>query len=339
MSSAIPMTPRRRLAITVVVMAATFIQVLDTTIANVALPHMQATLGAAPDQASWILTSYIIASAVATPLTGWLETRIGRHLLFMISIGGFTLASMLCGVSTSLTMMVAARILQGAFGAFLSPLSQAVVLDIYPASQRARALTIWSMGIMVGPIMGPLLGGWLTESYNWRWVFFINVPVGILTLAGAYLLIPRVRLPGSRFDMIGFGLLAVGLCAAQLMLDRGTQQDWFHSTEIIIEAGLVIGAAWMLARNLQISHNDLASTLDTQRFPLADAGIFERLGIQTQTALAMMDVEVNRQAMMIAYLDDFWLMAVLTLAMIPLVYFLNPMKQLSPEKTPSAVLE
>ena len=173
MSDAAPnplsMSPQRRLAITVVMMAATFIQVLDSTIANVALPHMQATLGAAPDQVTWILTSYIIASAVATPLTGWFEARIGRFQLLMASIAGFTIASMLCGAATSLQMMVVSRLLQGAFGAFLGPLSQAVLLDIYPTEQRARAITIWSMGVMLGPIIGPLLGGWLTDNYNWRW--------------------------------------------------------------------------------------------------------------------------------------------------------------------------
>jgi DHA2 family multidrug resistance protein len=492
------MPPGRRLALTIVIMAATLIQVLDSTIANVALPHMQASLGAAPDTITWVLTSYIVAAAIATPLTGWLETRLGRRNLMAIAVGGFTVASMLCGLSASLTMMVAARLAQGIFGAFISPLSQAIMLDIFPERERPKAMSIWGMGVMIGPVLGPVLGGVLTDAYSWRWVFFINVPIGIFALVGIFALMDETKRPRVPFDAIGFSLLALGLGAMQLALDRGTQLDWLASEEIILEIGISIGMLWMfavhtatvrdplmpralfkdrnfvvanlffmismgvlvataalvppmlqtlfnyntthaglmimprgfsmmasmfvvgrltnrvdtrllvafglfligsaqwmmtgfslqmdehpviitgliqgfgfgfvmipmnllafatlppevrtnataawalsrniggsimiamftalVARNLQVSHSDLTGELSMIRFPFLQGGLTEQFGFQNQNALVMIDLEVNRQAMMVSYIDSFWLMSVMAYALIPLTLLLRVQK-------------
>ncbi len=236
--------PNRGL-ITVAIMLATIMQVLDTTIANVALPNMQGSLNAAQDTITWVLTSYIVAAAIATPLTGWVSDRIGRKRLFLICITGFTLASMLCGIATSLEEMVLFRIAQGAFGAGLVPLSQAVLLDINPREKHGQAMAIWGAGIMVGPIVGPTLGGWLTDSFNWRWAFYVNVPVGFVALIGVLVFLPETKLRERRFDLIGFALLSLAIGALQMMLDRGEQLDWFSSTEILVETGLMAAALWM----------------------------------------------------------------------------------------------
>ncbi|MGQ3031437.1 MAG: DHA2 family efflux MFS transporter permease subunit, partial [Ferrovibrionaceae bacterium] len=237
---------RHRGAITVSIMLATIMQALDTTIANVALPHMQGSLGAAQDQVSWVLTSYIVAAAIATPLTGWLTGRLGRKRLFMVSVTGFTIASMLCGLAQSLEQMVVYRLLQGLFGAALVPLSQAVLLDINPRENHCKAMAIWGAGIMVGPILGPSLGGWLTDNFDWRWVFYINLPVGILALGGIAAFVAETpRKLDQYFDMLGFTLLAVAIGAFQMMLDRGQHKDWFGSPEIVIEAALAGGAFYM----------------------------------------------------------------------------------------------
>ncbi|MCA3255053.1 MAG: DHA2 family efflux MFS transporter permease subunit, partial [Alphaproteobacteria bacterium] len=218
--------------VTVSVMLATIMQVLDSTIANVALPHMQASLGAARDTITWVLTSYIVASAVALPITGWLSDRIGRRRLFLWAIGGFVVTSMLCGIAQNLTQMVAFRVLQGIAGAFLVPLSQAAMLDVYPKERHPQAMALWGMGIMLGPIMGPVLGGWLTENFDWRWVFYVNLPVGILAFAGVAASLDESPTTERKLDMIGFGLLAIGVTALQLMLDRGERLDWFGSPEV-----------------------------------------------------------------------------------------------------------
>jgi DHA2 family multidrug resistance protein len=235
----------RRGLITVSIMLATIMQVLDTTIANVALPNMQGSLNAAQDTITWVLTSYIVAAAIATPLTGWVSDRIGRKRLFLISIAGFTLASMLCGMATSLGEMVAFRVLQGAFGAALVPLSQSVLLDINPREKHGQAMAIWGAGIMVGPIVGPTLGGWLTESFDWRWTFYVNVPVGLLAFLGVLAFMPETKLRERRFDLIGFALLALFVGALQMMLDRGEQLDWFSSTEVLLELALAVAGLWM----------------------------------------------------------------------------------------------
>jgi DHA2 family multidrug resistance protein len=225
--------------VTVSVMAATMMQTLDSTIANVALPHMQGALAATSDQISWVLTSYMIAAAIAMTPTGWLADRLGRKRLFMISVGGFAVASMLCGMAMTLPEMVLFRLLQGLFGAALVPLSQTVLLDTYPPEQHSSAMALWGMGVTLGPILGPTLGGWLTEIYNWRWVFFINIPIGILTFIGLGASLPADDgTRRSKLDVAGFVLLSIALLTLQLMLDRGETKDWFESREIVIEAGI-----------------------------------------------------------------------------------------------------
>ncbi|MBU3740487.1 MAG: DHA2 family efflux MFS transporter permease subunit, partial [Rhodoferax sp.] len=228
------------------VMLATIMQAIDTTIANVALPHMQGSLGGTQDQISWVLTSYIVAAAICMPLTGLLTARLGRKRVFMAAVAGFTLASMLCGAAQNLTQIVLFRLLQGVFGACLVPLSQAVMLDSYPPERRASAMALWGMGVMIGPIVGPMLGGWLTESYNWRWVFYINLPLGLLAWFGMAAYLHETPLdPSRRFDLFGFSLLALALGALQLMLDRGHSLGWFDSAEVVTEA-LVAGLAGYL---------------------------------------------------------------------------------------------
>lgn len=484
--------------LTLAVMGATIIQILDSTIANVAIPHMQTSLGATMDTITWVLTSYIVASAVAIPITGWLSDRFGSRNLFLASVGGFILASMLCGIATSLNEMVAFRIFQGVCAAFIGPLSQTIMLDINKPSEAPRAMAIWGMGIMIGPIMGPMIGGWLTENYNWRWVFYINLPIGIPTFAILWWLLPSRPINRRQLDLFGFSMLAIGLATLQLLLDRGQQEDWLQSWEIIIELLVVLAALWiftvhqmttkrpmferllitdrnffislnmmlfvgammfgvfallpplmqrlygytvfdtgmllaprgmgillamfvasritgkvdarmiifvgflmtaasmwimtrwslemdwhwivytglfqgfgmgfvfiplngvafstlpmrmrtdgsallylfrslggsfgisimttMLARNMQISHSDLASHVTSSSLPTIDPSSADRLGPLGEAALQLMDLEINRQAAMIAYLDDFKLMMILLIAISPLIFFLKPGK-------------
>jgi MFS transporter, DHA2 family, multidrug resistance protein len=236
--------PLNRPMITLSIMLATIMQTLDSTIANVALPHMQGTLSASQDQIAWVLTAYIIASAIATPVTGWLCDRFGQKNIFMASITGFTVASALCGMSNSLGQIVAARLLQGVFGAALVPLAQVVLMQINPREKQGQAMAVWGMGVMVGPILGPTLGGWLTDSYNWRWVFFINVPIGMIAFYGMWRYIrPDPGGRHTRFDFFGFATLSLALGSLQLLLDRGQQNDWFSSTEAWIEAIVALVAA------------------------------------------------------------------------------------------------
>jgi DHA2 family multidrug resistance protein len=224
-------------AITVSIMLATFMQGVDTTIANVALPHMQGSFSAAQDQIAWVVTSYIVAAAIMTPLTGWLAGRFGIKYVFFISVAGFTLASALCGVATSLAQIVIYRLLQGVCGAALVPLSQSVLLQINPPHRHAHAMSVWGMGVILGPIIGPALGGWLTDQYNWRWVFFINLPFGVLASLGILIFIHETRhAHREAFDFFGFASLSLAIGALQMMLDRGELKDWFGSTEIWVEA-------------------------------------------------------------------------------------------------------
>jgi DHA2 family multidrug resistance protein len=244
MSTAAPGThnfPHRGM-ITLSVMLATIMQALDTTIANVALPHMQGSLQASQDQITWVLTSYIVASAIALPITGWLCTQWGRRKVFIVSVIGFTVASALCGLATSLVGIVAARLLQGVFGAALVPLSQAVLLDINPPEKVGSAMAVWGAGIMVGPILGPMMGGWLTENFDWRWVFFINLPVGLFALWGIVRYMPESRPKSERLDVFGFVALSVAIGALQMLLDRGELLDWFDSLEIQLEAAVAVAA-------------------------------------------------------------------------------------------------
>jgi MFS transporter, DHA2 family, multidrug resistance protein len=232
-----PTTAVERRMITLSIMLATVIQAIDGTIANVALPHMQGNLSASQDQITWVLTSYIVAAGIATPLSGWLTDRFGMKRVFLVSIAGFTVASVLCGIAGSLTEIVLARLLQGLFGAALVPLSQAVLLDINPPEKHGSAMAVWGVGVMIGPIIGPALGGWLTESWSWRWCFFINVPVGAMALYGIGRYI-KAKPPARRvrFDMFGFITLSIAIGALQLLLDRGQENDWFASWETWAEA-------------------------------------------------------------------------------------------------------
>jgi DHA2 family multidrug resistance protein len=470
-------------------------QVLDTTIANVALPHMQASLSATRETINWVLTSYIVASAIAIPITGWLADKVGRKPLFIWSVIAFTAASLLCAVAQSLTEMVMFRAIQGVAGAFIVPLAQATLFDINPREKHGSAMALFGAGVMIGPIMGPVLGGWLTDSYDWRWVFLINLPVGAFAAILMARYMPRIPKVSRHFDMFGFFMLAVGLAALQMMLDRGEQLDWFSSWEIRIELGLAIAGFWMffvhmvtarqpifdramfadrnfsaglmfmgvmgmmmfaglallppllqtllgysvlqsgfltaprgigtlvsmivvgrltnkvdarllvlagllilsfslwqmsgfslemdrrpvivsglvqglslglifvplntvafgtleakfrttaaalfnlsrsiggsigisimtlmLARNIQVSHSDLASHITQYSLPPINPVITSGLPPVTDTAVAMMDAEINRQALMIAYIDDFWLMMILTLCVVPLLLLLK----------------
>jgi MFS transporter, DHA2 family, multidrug resistance protein len=226
-----------RTMVLISIMLAMIMTVLDQTIANVALPHMAGSVSASADQISWVLTSYIVAAAIMTPTTGWLAGRFGRKQVFLVSIVGFTIASALCGAAQNLPQIIVFRVLQGAFGAAMAPLSQAVMLDTYPIEERGPIMAIWSMGIMVAPIVGPVLGGWLTDDFSWRWVFYINLPVGVLCLLGVSTFLHEQKHPTKlRFDAMGFSLLSITLAAFQLFLDRGQNNDWFNSAEIVIEA-------------------------------------------------------------------------------------------------------
>jgi MFS transporter, DHA2 family, multidrug resistance protein len=229
--------PANRMLVTVCTILATLMQSLDSTIANVALPYMQGTMSASQDEINWVLTSYIVAAAIMTAPTGFLAARFGRTRLFVTAVVGFTIASALCGLAQSLGEIVIFRVLQGVFGAALVPLSQSVMYELYPPEQRARAMGLWTMGVMMGPICGPILGGWLTEHYSWRWVFYINLPFGVLTAIGLMTFLKDTSQRGAaKLDWIGFGSLSLAIGAFQMMLDRGETLDWFSSGEIILEA-------------------------------------------------------------------------------------------------------
>jgi DHA2 family multidrug resistance protein len=226
----------RRTLLTVCAMTATIMQALDSTIANVALPYMQGSLSASQDQVNWVLTSYIAAAAIMTAPIAFTAERFGRKKLFIVCAAGFTIASMLCASAQNIDEMVLFRMLQGSFGAALVPLSQAVLLDSYTLAERGSAMAIWGVGVMLGPIMGPTLGGWLTDQYSWHWVFLINLPIGIFTVAGLMVFMDETEIDaGRRFDWFGFLMLAVGIGALQIMLDRGEQLGWFSSGEIVGE--------------------------------------------------------------------------------------------------------
>jgi len=245
--------PHRGL-VTAAVMMSMIMVILDMTIANVALPHMQASLGAAQDTITWVLTSYIVAQAIATPITGWLADNIGRKRLFAICVAGFVGSSALCGTALGLEEMVLFRVMQGAFGAALAPLSQSVILDINPRERHGQAMAVWGMGIMIAPILGPIIGAYLTDNFNWRWVFYINVPVGLAALTGVILFMPDSTRRIRKFDFLGFGLLSIAIGSLQLMLDRGAELDWFTSPEVVVELGIAIAGAWMFAVHTATHH-------------------------------------------------------------------------------------
>jgi len=234
-------------ALSIAVNCASFLQALDTTIANVALPHIRGTVSATPEQITWVLTSYIVASAIMIPLSGWLADHYGRKKVLVLSVLGFTLSSALCGMAQSLEQIVLFRLLQGLSGAALIPQSMAVLLDINPPERHGRAMAAWGTAVVFGPVIGPVLGGWLTDNYSWRWVFYINVPVGILAAVGLMSYMRETKLRASNFDFFGFVTLSLFIGSLQIMLDRGQLQDWFSSTEICLEAALAAVSFYLFA--------------------------------------------------------------------------------------------
>src|SRR3954449_12146167 len=241
-------TPKvaNRGAITACVILAVIMQALDTTIANIALPYIQGSVSASQDQINWVLTSYIVAAAIMTPPSGWLASRFGRKRVLLAAIAGFVVASMLCGAAQSLAEIVVFRLAQGFFGAALVPLSQSILLDIYTPEERGSAMALFGVSVMVGPVLGPVIGGWLTDHLSWRWVFYINLPLGLLAFAGVSVFVAETKIDrDTKLDWLGFGTLSLAIAAFQLFLDRGEQLDWFGSGEVLIEAVVAASAFYI----------------------------------------------------------------------------------------------
>lgn len=291
MADAVAVTPQpiNRGAITACVILAVIMQALDTTIANVALPYMQGSVSASSDQINWVLTSYIVAAAIMTPPSGFLANRFGRKRVLMVAVVGFVVASVLCGIAQSLVQIVAFRLLQGFFGAALVPLSQSILLDIYPPEERGSAMALFGVSVMVGPVLGPVIGGWLTDHYSWRWVFYINVPLGALAFAGISYFIRETTTSAAKLDWLGFGSLSVAIAALQVFLDRGAQLDWFSSFEILIEAVVCASACYVLFVHTLTAKNSFVDPrlfLD-RNFAVAVLFIFI-VGITYLASLALM---------------------------------------------------
>jgi MFS transporter, DHA2 family, multidrug resistance protein len=279
----------RRNMVTICAMTATIMQALDTTIANVALPYMQGTLSASQDQINWVLTSYIVAAAIMTAPVGWIANRFGRKRIFIICSAGFTIASVLCGLAQDINQMVLFRLLQGVFGAALVPLSQAVMLDMYSLQERAKAMSIWGMGVMMGPIMGPSLGAWLTETYSWHWVFFVNIPFGFITVLGLIVFMDETKQDSNlKFDWFGFSALAVAIGSLQLALDRGEQLGWLESNEIIIEFIVSgIGFYYFFAHSLTTSRPFIQFALFRDRNFLTGCIFMTVMGLVLYSTMAL----------------------------------------------------
>lgn len=283
-----------RALVTVTIVLASILPSIDATIANVALPSMGGSMSATQEQISWVLTSYIVAAAVMTPLTGWLAARFGRKRVFLVATLGFTIASGLCGLAQNLEEIILFRILQGAMGAPLSPLAQAVVLDTYDHEERGPAMAAWSMGMMVAPILGPLLGGYLTQTLDWRWVFLINIPVGLVATAGVLAFIPADRSnAATKLDFTGWAMLSVFLICLQLMLDRGQSKDWFESAEIVVYAVVAAMGLYMFVAHMLTTDN-----------PFMSGGLFKDRNLMTGTIV-----------MLVSCIEIFSAMALLPLLM------------------------
>jgi DHA2 family multidrug resistance protein len=253
--------------VAIAVMSSTFMEVLDTTVVNVSLPHIAGSLSASTDEATWTLTSYLVANAIILPMTGWLASNFGRKRLLIASVTGFTIASFCCGLAPSLPFLIIFRVIQGACGGGLQPLSQAILLEAFPPDKRGQAMAFWALGIVVAPMLGPVAGGWLTDNYSWRWVFYINVPIGILALILTQLFVfdpAYLRKKASGIDYWGIGLLVIGMGSLQIMLDKGQEEDWFSSHFILVLAVLaVLGLGGLIARELTTDH------------PIIDLSVFQ----------------------------------------------------------------
>ncbi|MHB8654575.1 MAG: DHA2 family efflux MFS transporter permease subunit [Terriglobia bacterium] len=244
--------------IAIAVMSSTFMEVLDTTVVNVSLPHIAGDLSATIDESTWVLTSYLVANAIVLPITGWLANYFGRKRLLIAAVTGFTAASFLCGLAPNLPLLIIFRVIQGACGGGLQPLSQAVLLEAFPPKERGKAMAFWALGIVVAPMLGPVLGGWLTDDYSWRWVFYINIPIGVIAIIMTKLFIfdpPYIRRGSSRVDYWGIGMLAVGIGALQILLDKGQEEDWFGS-HWITGLAIVSGVSLLIfvIRELRVPH-------------------------------------------------------------------------------------
>jgi DHA2 family multidrug resistance protein len=244
--------------IAVAVMSATFMEVLDTTVVNVSLPHIAGSLSATPDEATWALTSYLVANAIILPMTGWLANYFGRKRLLLTSVAAFTAASFLCGLAPNLPLLIIFRVIQGAAGGGLQPLSQAILLEVFPPQDRGKAMAFWALGIVVAPMIGPVLGGWLTDSYSWRWIFYINIPVGIIATLMISTFVfdpPYIKRRAGSVDYIGMGFLVLGIGALQILLDKGQEDDWFSSPFIATLAILAaVGIVSFIVRELKTEH-------------------------------------------------------------------------------------
>src|SRR5215212_9265980 len=262
--------------VAIAVMFATFMEVLDTTVVNVSLPHIASSLAATTEEATWALTSYLVANAIILPMTGWLAATFGRKRLLLLSITGFTLSSFLCGAAPNLASLVIFRIIQGATGGALQPLSQAVLLESFKPEDRGRAMGFWGLGIVVAPILGPVLGGWLTENYSWRWVFYINLPVGIASLVMTKMFVfdpPYLKRESQGIDYWGMGMLVVGIGALQFVLDKGQQEDWWESTVIAVLA--VVSAVTLISLIIhQLSSDNPIIDLRVFKDRTYSAGVF-----------------------------------------------------------------
>ncbi len=257
-------------------MFATFMEVLDTTVVNVSLPHIAGSLSASVDEASWALTSYLVANAIVLPMTGWLANYFGRKRTLLAAVFGFTAASFLCGLAPTLSTLIFFRVIQGATGGCLQPLSQAVMLEAFPPRDRGKAMAFWGLGIVVAPMLGPVLGGWLTDNYSWRWVFYINLPVGLISIIMTRMFIfdpPYIRRSNRGIDYWGIGMLAVGVGALQVLLDKGQEEDWFSSNWMVALAVIaVVGLTWFIVHELR-THNPVVH-LRVFRERTYSAGVF-----------------------------------------------------------------
>src|SRR5438270_2199433 len=230
--------------IAVAVMLGTFMEVLDTTVVNVSLPHIAGSLGATVDEATWVLTSYLVSNGIVLPMTGWLSNFFGRKRILLMSVGGFTIASFFCGLAPNLPLLIIFRVIQGATGGGLQPLSQAILMESFPPEKRGKAMAFWALGIVVAPMLGPVLGGWITDSYSWRWVFYINLPIGIAATVMINMVIhdpPYIRRTTGKVDYYGIGLLALGMGALQIVLDKGQEADWFAAHWVVVASLLAVG--------------------------------------------------------------------------------------------------